>query len=480
MAACDYERLTALDATFLGIEDENAHMHVGGVVVFDAAPLRNADGTIDIERVRRLVEWTFRKYPRYRQRIAWTPIFRRPVWVDDPRFNLHYHVRHTSLPKPGGDRELKRFAARVMSQPLDRAKPLWEMWLVEGLSGERVALVSKIHHCMIDGVSGADLVAGMLRWSSEPDPYLDEPPARWIPRPMPTPRELLSGEFGRLTAVPWEVTGTVMRALADPRAALEGARRALAGIGMTVGASMRGASDTPLNRQIGPHRRFDWTEIALDDIKAIKKRLGGTVNDVVLTVVSGAVGRFLGERGVRIDDLDFRAMVPVNTRATSEHDSLGNRVASMLARLPIGERDPERRFQNIVDLMIELKNSAQTAGVRAIEELADLTSGTILSALARFAAKARTYNIVVTNIPGPQIPLYLLGARMHAIYPLVPLFENQALGVAVFSYDGKLHWGFNADHDEIPDLHEFVGAVEAEFQALRQPDRPVELRLAVR
>jgi WS/DGAT/MGAT family acyltransferase len=442
-------------------------MHVGAVGLFEAGPLRQSDGSIQIDRIRRLVEAGFRKFPRYRQKLAWIPLLRRPVWVDDHRFNLGYHVRLTALPRPGDERTLKRLAARIASQPLDRGKPLWEMWVVEGLEGDRVALVSKIHHCMIDGVSGTDLIGALLRLDRSRDPALEEPAPRWIPRWTPSGRDLLLDEVARVAAGPLGLARQAVAALRRPRRAVSTAAATLRGVGQALAAGMAGGSETPLNQPIGPHRRFDWTELDLSEIRDVKNRLGGHVNDVVLTVVAGAFGRFLRARGLRVGDLDFRAMVPVNLRNENDHDTLGNRVTSMLARLPIGERDPLARFQQVAATMEQIKASPQAAGVQALEEFADMTSNALLSVLAKFSARNRAYNVVVTNVPGPQIPLYMLGARMQAIYPLVPLFENQAVGIAVFSYDGKLYWGFNADHDEVPDLHELVTALDSEFAALR-------------
>jgi WS/DGAT/MGAT family acyltransferase len=458
--------LSALDAAFLGIEDANAHMHVGAVALFGAERLRGSDGALRIDRIRRLVESSFRQFPRYRQRLAWIPVFHRPVWVDDRRFNLNYHVRHTALPKPGDERALKRLAARIVSQPLDRGKPLWEMWVAEGLDHDRVALITKVHHCMIDGVSGADLIASLLRMTDEEEPALDEPAPRWIPRPLPSGGDLFRDEVRRLGLEPLHAATAAVRSLSTPRKTAETLGAALSGIGQALGAGLKGGSETPLNCSIGPHRRFDWTSTDLAAMKAVKNQLGGHLNDVVLTVAAGAFGRFLRARGLRVEDLDFRAMVPVNVRTGDQQGTLGNQVASVLARLPIAERDPLARFAKVTELMAKLKASPQATGVRVLEELADVTSNAMLSTLAKFSARNRAYNVVITNVPGPQLPLYMLGARMEAIYPLVPLFENQAVGIAVFSYDGGLYWGFNADHDEVPDLHDLVRTIEKEFAEL--------------
>jgi WS/DGAT/MGAT family acyltransferase len=467
MSYSHYERLSALDGTFLEVEDANAHMHVGGVALFDAAPLTTEDGATDIERIRHLVQAGLRRVPRYQQRLARVPLFGYPVWVDDGRFNLNYHVRHVRLPEPGDARQLKRLAGRIMSQQLDRGKPLWELWVVDGVEGDRVALITKVHHCMIDGVGSVELTGALMRATPEIEAEIDEPPP-WMPRPVPTPLELLRGELARRAAEPFAAARTVRRAIGDPIGAARAVRDALGGVAEALGAGLQPASATPLNVDIGPHRRFDWLATDLNAVKEVKNRLGGTVNDVVLAIVSGALGRFLHGRGIIVKDLDFRAMIPVNVRTEEQHERLGNQVSMMVARLPLDERDPRRRLQRVSENVRELKHSRQALGVRTLEEAGDWALPSIFTAFTRLAAATRPYNIVVTNVPGPPVPAYLLGSRMEAIYPLVPLFRNQGLGVALFSYDGSLFWGFNADWDAIPDLHDLVRAVEREFSDLRR------------
>jgi WS/DGAT/MGAT family acyltransferase len=460
-----YERLSALDGSFLDLEDRNTHMHIGAVAVFDAAPVRDQHGGVDIDRIRALVEGDLHRVPRYRQRLAWTPVSKHPVWVDDARFNLAYHIRHTHLPKPGDERLLKRLAARIMSQQLDRGKPLWEMWVVDGLEADRFAIITKVHHCMIDGVGSVELTGSLMR----PTPHeaaSDRPPPRWIPRPEPSPRELLVGDLRRRAEEPLAVLAALRQAVRHPLAAMASASEALVGLREALGAGLRPASPTPLNVDIGPHRRFDWIDMDLAAVKAIKSRFGGTVNDVVLAVLSGALGRFLHQRGLDVARLDVRAMLPVNVRDGSDRE-MGNRVASLVARLPLAERDPARRLARVTAETQTLKHSRQAAGMQLIEEIGDRTFTTVFTGFARLAARARPFNLVVTNVPGPQFPVYVLGAPMRACFPLVPLFQNQALGVALFSYDGRLYWGFNADWDAIPDLHDLIEAVVREFEALR-------------
>ena len=462
-----YERLSALDAVFLAVEDHSAHMHVGGVALFDAAPLMTPDGLTDIDRIRRMIEVGIHRVPRYQQRLARVPLFGYPVWVDDPRFNLQYHIRHVTLPRPGDERLLKRLAGRILSQQLDRGKPLWEMWVVDGVEGNRIALITKAHHCMIDGVGSVELTRALMRATPELEAQLDDPPHR-MARPVPTPLELLGGELMRRLNAPRAAAAAVREAIAHPLTALEGVRDAIAGVGEALAAGLQPASPTPLNTELGPHRRFDWLATDLNVVKEIKSRLGGTVNDVVLTVVSGALGRFLHGRGMHVGDLDFRAMIPVNFRTEEQRERMGNQVSMMVARLPLAERDPRRRLHSVIESVRELKRSRQALGVRTLEQVSDWTMMTIFSAFARLSSATRPYNIVVTNVPGPQFPSYFLGSQMQAVYPVVPLNQNQALGVALFSYNGGLFWGFNADWDVVPDLHDLVCAVERELSDLHR------------
>lgn len=467
MAYTHYERLTALDTSFLQYEDADpaVHMHVGAVALFEPGPLATQDGGVDIERIRRGVEASLAQSPRFRQKLATIPLLESPVWIDDPRFNLQYHVRHTALPRPGSIRQLKRLAGRIMSQRLDRSKPLWEFFFVEGLEDGRFALISKAHHCLVDGISGFDLLARIMR--IDPDPSI-APHHPWMPRPAPGPRQLLADELARRAALPLRVAGAGLRAVAAPQQALGRLADASGALWEALTANLKGASPTPLNVEIGPYRRFDWTAMDLEAVKEVKNQLGGTVNDVVLCCVAGAIGRLLLERGERVSKLVFRAMVPVSVRMPSERGEEGNRVVSLMAELPIAERNPRRRLSRVVEATRRLKDSRQARGVELFEEIADQTFQSLFIGLARRAAEQNTFNLVVTNVPGPQATAYFLGAQMKEIYPLVPLFVNMALGIALFSYDGKLCWGFNADWDALPDLHDVVDWVAAEFEALRK------------
>ncbi len=461
-----YDRLSFLDTSFLITESPTSHMHIAGTATYEAGPLRSANGGIDIDKIRAYVESRMDRLPRYRQVLSYIPLENHPVWVDDQHFNIHYHVRHTALPRPGDARQLKRLSGRIVSQQLDRSKPLWEMWVVEGLEdGDRFAIITKVHHCMIDGMSSVDLLNVLLA----PKPRdLVEAPARWIPRPVPTGWQLLQAETWRRLRAPFDGLQSIrelMRNAGDPRSDVRAMLRAVRD---TLWTTFRTVSDTPLNRQIGPHRRFDWLAMDLEEVKAVKNKLGGSLNDIVLTTVAGAVQRFLEGRRVNVDFLDFRVMAPVSVRTEQERGTLGNRVSAWMIDLPLAERDPLRRLARIRETTERLKSSKQALGAEMLSRVGEWTPTTLLSLGARMVTRALPFNLVVTNVPGPQVPLYLLGARMLDNYGLVPLTDFLGLGIALFSYSGKLCWGFAADWDLLPDLRDFVVAVEDAFRQLRE------------
>lgn len=465
MAYTHFDRLTALDSGFLDLESPGVHMHVGSVAIFDPGPLGAEGGGIDFERLLEIAESGLQRAPRFRQKLALTPGANRPVWVDDEHFNLLYHVRHTALPEPGDERRLKRLVGRIMSQKLDRGKPMWELWFIEGLEGGRLGVVSKVHHCLIDGISGVDLLSAFM---GRDPAYRAEPVEhRWIPRPAPSGLSLLAHEVQRRAALPREIAGGLLKGLAR-RESRERGRKTASAFVDSLKASLTPASPTPFNVPIGPHRRFDWTRFDLAVVREVKTKLGGTVNDVVLACVAGAVRQYLGGSGVDPSEIDFRVFVPVSTRQASERGKLGNRVSMLVVPLPVSEADPRRRLERISSDTRQRKESDQARGTELVEQVSDWITPGLLTGFVRLAASRRSYNLVVTNVPGPQFPVYMDGARMLGAYPLVPLFANQALGIALLSYDGGLHWGFNADWDALPGLHDFVRAVEREFETLRK------------
>jgi WS/DGAT/MGAT family acyltransferase len=468
MAHYNYERLTALDNSFLVMESADTPTHVASVALFDSGPLRRRDGGIDFDRIASHLASRLHKIPRYREKLAYVPIEGHPVWVDDTRFNLNYHLRHTALPPPGDMRQLKRLCARIMSQQLDRGKPLWETWIVEGAPGGDVAMISKVHHCMVDGVSGADLLAALL--SERPDVAIAEP-VRWIPRPAPAPMDLLRDELVERIRAPFAF-GT--RFLRQPRAVMSEIRTGVEALADALGSGFHAASETPFNQPIGPHRRFDWTSTDIATIRAIRQRLGGSLNDVVLATVAGAVRRFFERRGVNPAEIDFRVFVPVSMRTQEHRGTLGNHVAAWIVDLPIAEHDPVRRLRSIAETTAQMKQSKVARGTEILTELTEWTGATVIGLAMRLAERALPFNLVVTNVPGPPQPLYLLGARMKEVYPMVPLTLNQGLGIALFSHAGRLFWGFNADWEVVPDLHDFVIAIDAAFAELAAAGCPAE------
>jgi diacylglycerol O-acyltransferase len=456
MPRYSYDRLSALDHSFLFLERPHAPLHVGSVAVHELGALRSREGGVEIDLVRRGIAGVLHRIPRYRQRLAWIPIEGAPVWVDDEGFDLDYHVRHTSLPRPGGAAQLKQLAARVMAQRLDRARPLWEMWVVEGLEDDRFALISKVHHCMIDGVSGVDLMNVLM--GPSPDAEIFEP-APFVPRPAPTPFELLRDEVIRRARLPFEAVRDARKLLDEA----ENSRRELLvrvrAVREMLGGALQRSAPTPLNERLSPHRHFDWLVMPLDEVKAVRRALGGSLNDVVLAIVTGAVRRFLAQRHFPLDGLDFRVMAPVSVRAETERGRLGNRVSAWIVPLPLAEPDPALRLSILAACTEELKQNRQAVAARVLTQAADWTPATLLALGARQATRQLPFHMVVTNVPGPQLPLYLLGSRMIEIYPVVPLLDGLGLGIALFSYDGKLCWGFNADYDLVPDLEPFVQLV---------------------
>jgi diacylglycerol O-acyltransferase / wax synthase len=456
------DRLTAIDASFLHQEKHASHMHVGALVTFDGPPPTPEEFIDHLESRLHLV-------PRYRQKLAF-PRFEmgRPFWVDDPSFNLDYHVRHTALPRPGSEEQLRQLVGRIFSQRLDRSKPLWELWLVQGLEGGRFALISKTHHALVDGVAGVDLATVLFDLQPAPTELSSD---SWTPRPEPSDVELVAEGIKGLIRTPVTLTGRALGALSRPGRSLEQAREAAEGLGEVVWAGLNPAPDVPLNVEIGPHRRVWWVQSRLADFKEIKNALGGTVNDAVLAVVAGALGRWLRQRGVRTEGMELRALVPVSIRAEDEHGALGNRIAAMRGPLPVYVRDPVERLRTVQEAMGNLKQSKQALGAEVIAGLQDFAPPTLLAQASRLNFSTRLFNLLVTNVPGPQFPLYLLGREMETIVPIAFLPEHHALAIAIISYNGKVEFGLLADYDAMPDLEDVGRAVEEALAELLEAAR---------
>jgi diacylglycerol O-acyltransferase / wax synthase len=451
------DRLSGLDASFLHLERGGAHMHVASTMTFEGPPPDHDEFLTHLKSRLHLV-------PRFRQKLRFVPLGQgRPVWVDDPHLNLAYHVRHTALPPPGSAQQLRTLAARIFSQRLDRSKPLWEMWLVDRLEGGRFAIIGKSHHALVDGISGVDITTVLFDTAPEPAPTGE--PDQWIPRPEPTDAQLLAEALLQRATSPAEIFGGVRALARAPLEVASVAGEALTAVGSFAGAGIA-APPSPYNVPIGPYRRFAMVQAELGEFKRVKNEHGGTVNDVVLAVVTGALGRHLRGRGQSTKDLELRAMVPISVRAEEERGALGNRVSAMMATLPVWCEDPLERLAIIDARMGDLKQSRHAVGANILTQLTNFAPPTILGQAARLQARQRFFNLVVTNVPGPQFPLYILGRRLEAVFPMVPLARNQALCVGIMSYNGQVNFGLIGDYDAMPDLESFARDLEHEIEAV--------------
>ena len=457
------DRLSPMDASFLHIEDGVSHMHIGSVSIFDGpAPA--------FDDVAAMVESKLHLVPRDRQVVRFVPMdLGRPVWVDDPHFNLEYHLRHTSLPAPGGEADLRRLVGRVMAQALDRTKPLWEIWMVEGLDRGEWALVSKTHHCMVDGVSGTDLLTVIMDATPEPPPRSTEP---WEAAPSPSGLQLAAEAVVDMVRSPYEQFRAVRSATRLPRQAAGQLREVGHGLRAMAGL-VRLTPLSSLNGPIGPHRRWVSASTRVDDIKRVRKGVGGTFNDVVLAAITGGFRELLLARDESVDRV-VRTLVPVSVRA---RDSSGravgdgtyeNKVSAMFAELPVGVADPVERLQAIHEQMDGLKESKQAVAAEALTSLSGYAPPVLLALGTRLGSRVaqRNVNTVTTNVPGPQLPLYAAGRRMLASYPFVPLAGQVRIGVAIFSYDGQVYFGITGDFDSAPDIEVLAEGIESSMTDL--------------
>jgi diacylglycerol O-acyltransferase / wax synthase len=451
-------RLTPLDASFLALETDEIQANVAWFGVFEGpAP--------EQEELLRYVEGKLPLVPRYRQKVRF-PRFAlaRPAWVDDPHFNLSYHVRRTALPKPGGPAELERLFSRVVSQHLDRRRPLWEMWVVEGLSEERWAVVWKLHHAMVDGVSANEINSVML----------DDKPARerlraasWQPEPKPGALAVIAESLHGLIS-PLEQLQTAAVVLRTPRDTLAHGLAA-ARSALPLGRSLLAGAAPSLNGPIGPHRRWARAHVSLQDVNSIRQTHGGTVNDVVLAAAATGFRDLLAVRGELGPNTVVRTAVPVSVRVPGEQG--GNRVAAVFARLPVGEADPDLRFAQIREQMAETKQRGDAVAAQALVGLQGFSPPMLLALGSRLAARLpqRTVNTVTTNVPGPQHPLYLLGRRMLEVGPYVMLGPQIRIATAIFSYDGNLYLGVTGDYDTAPDIELVSAGINRGIAELKRP-----------
>ncbi|MCU0264293.1 MAG: wax ester/triacylglycerol synthase family O-acyltransferase [Candidatus Nanopelagicales bacterium] len=448
------DRLSPLDVSFLYMEEATTPMHVGGVAIFEVP-----ESGFDYERLVRLIRERIALVPRYRQRVRWVPgHLANPVWVDDENFDVTYHVRRSALPRPGTQEQLNELVARIMSRPLDRERPLWEMYLVEGLEGGRFAVLSKTHHAMVDGIAAVDI--GQVILDSTPEPRV-VPADDWRPRREPSSAELVVGAVNEIARSPKAVVDTVRTGIGDAHETATQIGRNVVGVASALRTMARPARSGPLNAPVGSARRYATTSTDLQNLKRIKHAHGGTINDIVLSILAGALRAWMMTRGeVVTHSSSVRAMVPVSVRTA--HDSSGNQIAAFLCDLPIGEPDPVIRLERVRFEMDLLKETGQMLAATALVGVASFTPPTVHSLGARVVSglSRRVYNTVITNVPGPQFPLFAGGARMLAAYPVVPLARGQSVSIGLTSYDGGVYFGLNADRDSMPDVEVLAQCID--------------------
>jgi diacylglycerol O-acyltransferase / wax synthase len=457
-----YERLAAADAVFLRIETPHEPQHVGSLSVLEGAPLRDVDGRIRFDDLRDHVARRTHRVPRLRQRIMEVPYNQgRPVWVDDERFDIDYHVRLTALPRPGDHDQLAALMSRLQSLPLDRARPLWEMWFVDGLADDHVALIIKTHHALGDGIANVDLALALV--DLEPDPPADEPAPAWAPRPAPTPNELLNDAIREQLARPTNVARTLLGTVRNPRPAID----AVTNVGRTVASFLAKPPPAPWNVPVSAHRRWVSASVPMTGVRAVREGHDASINDVVLAACTGALRTFLlGHGDTDIEHRVVKAMVPVSLRGKDQHgDTLGNLVSLIIVELPVDEPDPIARLERIHAMTSELKGSGLVDGAQRILDIADFVTP-LAGPLTRYVSRSIPMNLVVTNIPGPPVPLYLCGARFLRVFPYVEVIDNEGLTIAVVSYDDHLHFGITADRDVMADLADVAASIEHEFEVL--------------
>ncbi|MEU7814780.1 wax ester/triacylglycerol synthase family O-acyltransferase [Pseudonocardia sp. NPDC049154] len=464
------ERLTPLDASFLFMEERTTAMTVGGVMTFETGS--DEDEPFDVDAFVRLIGDRLALVPRYRQKVREVPgRLGLPVWVDDPEFDLSYHVRRSALPAPGSDVALRELVGRLLSRQLDRSRPLWEIYLVEGFEGHRLAVVTKTHHAMVDGLASMDIGAVLLDTTPKPR---EVDPDDWRPAREPSGLELAASAVVENMLRPRSAVDAVARSAADLRQAASSVRRSLGGLADAVRTARRGRPVGALNAPIGEQRRFGMAKTLLFDHRVIRRRHGaggGSVNDVVLAVVTGALRRWLISRGEPIfADTVVRAMVPVSMRGRSGAATSGNQISAVFVELPVGIDDPVERLRSIAVQMEARKRFGRSAGTTAVVGLAGLTTPTVHQMGARLSSRlsSRLFNVVVTHVPGPPRPLYAMGARMRDVFPVVPLAHGQAVAVGVTSYDGTVCYGLNADRDALPDVDTLAAAIDDSLAELKE------------
>ncbi len=450
------EALSPQDSSFLFLENEINHMHIAVVALFEGPPP-------SCDEIEEMISSKLDRVPRYRQKVRFVPFdLGQPLWVDDERFDLNYHVRHTALPDPGDEPQLHALVGRVMSQKLDRSRPLWEIWVVEGLSNMRWALISKTHHCLVDGIAGSDLMSVLL--DTSPDAAHPSCP-EWAPNRKPGVVALMAHSLSDAWRLPREGLRAFGRVAQTPRRAL----RALSDFGDGLSAFRRLSSvplEGSLNGPIGPHRRWRSTKTTLAEIKQIRQAEGGTVNDVVLAM---GFRSLLIARGEPVAGLHVRSMVPVSIRREDERGTFNNRVAAVLVDLPVDIDEPTACLTAVREEMDRVKAHHQADAAETLSTLTGYSPPAVLALAARLVADLEQHAIqtITTNVPGPREPLFAAGRRMLSAYPYVPLFGSVRIAVAIFSYAGELSFGVTGDYESIPDVDLLIDGIEAALVSMR-------------
>ena len=464
------DRMSATDAGFYFAEGENTPMHVGSVTVFEGPAPSYGD-------VVRLLLGKIAKVPRYRQRVQTLPLnFARPMWVDDVHFQILYHVRHTAVPRPGNADQVRNLAGRVLGHRMDMTKPLWELWLVEGLENDRWAIINKVHHALVDGVAGTDLME--LVFDVDPDAPHPEP-VDWVPRRPPSAASVLVRSAADAVAHPVRQLGALARdgAGGSSPGDLLGRALVLGSAAVTTGRQFLTPGAVSMNGSIGPHRRWAWAEASWDDVKRIRAALGGSMNDVVLAAVTAGFRDLLAARGELAERTVVRSMVPVSLRTQTQRGALNNQVSAVFVDLPVHEASAAARLAGVRGQMDAHKQVLSAYDARTATGSLDLVPPALLAVGSRLLARTPQLwsQVVTTNVPGPRVPLYVLGRRMESLYPYVPIGAGMRTSIGIFSYRDAITFGINADFDAVPDVDVLARGIArgvAEYVTLAEQQQP--------
>jgi WS/DGAT/MGAT family acyltransferase len=459
------QRLTGLDATFLYLETPSSHMHVAGLMILDPS---ETGGTVDLDRVKEVYGQRLHLAPPFRRRLAEVPFgLHHPLWIEDPDFDLDYHIRSTALPAPGDREQLATLVGRLSAIPLDRTRPLWEVWVIEGLEDGNVAVLSKVHHAAIDGASGNEMTVALLDLTPEVAEH--EPEEEWVPDRVPSDAELLGYAATSLARQPFRVARALGKTAGG---ALAVRRRNRERPNLEPPPSPFQAPRTSFNTAITPRRSFAYTSVPLPLVKAVKNAAGATVNDVVLALCAGALRSYLDSQGEQLDG-PLVAMVPVSVRSDDEKDALGNRVTSTFASLATDVDDPVKRLEVIHECMAEVKEQQRALGADTLGDWAEFAAPAVAGLAARLYSRTRMadrhrplFNVTISNVPGPPFPLYSIGARMVANFPVGPIMDGGGLNMTVMSYLDQLDFGLQACPDVLPDLWSLADALPAALDEL--------------